>query len=1323
MLREIKLSSAENAHVSDLRWNPCIPSALCTITTDNTVGSFNITAEKNSTVLTVLEKLEKLEALCVAWSPKGKQLVVGCKNGNLLQLKPDLKVARNIAGPNPSIGSIIGLLWISNYQFCAAYFEPQEPKINVLIIDAPKGEANAIFTPYEDITYGTPGVEGEEGCPRYYFEHVPEWGIIIAASSGSSEVAVLGSKDNGANWVQWLLPDSGRADLPLIGATESYPVGLAVDRTAVNKLLWGGEGGTLPHPVPIIHIFGTSGLLCSSHMVNLMPGIPGICSPPTEIVPLANQPRMSLAPSEISFNLAGGLTSTPRPKQIETITQERPKTVPSASLFGNIPKVPPPQPQVGVHVVKPQIETVEIPAPKIETPVIPHKEMNQPEKTGIDDNICIQAYQEEYCLFEKEMNNRKDVQTVDIGSATDRSQLIEMSERMDRFLVELQETTASLTSEISCLKSLVFQTFAWLEETKSKCSSDSSNNPQNDGDNNNKLKELRSRMYYVQSQMAEARRVLDDEWLEHINKEKSKMKVPKLEFVYQNMRRHSQILATEKSKIEALVKKWKFLTRGDMTSSLNTSMANMSLISIMGHGNVTNGAIDQRCKTISSRTCSFSREKQTKLRNLLNTSTTKIIKAATPSPIQDRLEATLSSLAASNPPKQVKEQKPKAKSEPKPKQVIITSATPTTQAPKNPSLTSLDRMIANIGGQPNANAQNKTSSLTTAAVPCPTIQSSPGDSVPRISGFSVTQTPITGQPRVATFFDTPQTPKSASAVPSGLRSVSVAEVSPFASTASRTSALPALPPPLIGTGVTAASAPPKPFSNIDQTVSFTSVTPKTDGPPMSSMSMGVTPRISPPSTEPAVVQTPPPQTNPQTSFSFSSPVQPPTNQVPSYPSTQKTPSTTVTTSSMNANTSPLQSFSFASKPASSTSFSFASKPATSPPSSATQSLDLSSMGLDLQASSNTLVENLTPASTMAGTNLFGSTGSASSGSIFGGASAAPKDKTPGSIFGSPGFSSIFGGSTGSNSPASAFGGGDSSAAVKTQIFGGSAASTPGSVFGGSPTTPGKPTETPVATSPPSAFENPVNSGSNSVFGNISSTSNSPSLFGGNSVPPNTSMEGGTTMPTQIFGSSTSSIMKPPTFSGETVPASTATPFGRPPDVKPSMFGGTATGAAPFSLFGGNTTGSSGQSIFGGTTASPTAAPPFGSPPPNQNTSSVFGTVQSTSPTQSMFGGAAVAAGVGPTAAAPAFGQTATFGSKPEFGSIFGAAKPVFGGGFGAAAFPAAPQLACKCWLINILAVSQLVRVTTFVYPGWTCPSMRTRKVSAKNNHFHLPLLL
>lgn len=737
MLLEITSSNKLDSYVTDIRWNPTVPTMFCTVTSDCTTSSFQLRVDENSVPkISVLSKMSsEPQALCAAWSPKGKQVAVGCKNGDIVQLKPDtLKIARTIAGPSPFIGEVNSILWISNYQFCAAYLN-SERHTNVLIIDAPKGEINATFTCYEDITYGFPDAEGEGSILRYYFEHVPEWGLIIAGSSTSSEIAVLGTTDGGTNWNQWQLVDSGRAQLPLMRTTEIYPLGLAVDKSPINKLPWGADS-TLPHPVPILHILGTSGQLCSFHMVNLIPNCPAINIHPTEIItaPTLSQPTSS---TEISFTINAAVTSTPRPKQPE-IVSERLKSVPMTNIFGDSLKAagffqqsveqPTIQPKLqeektaSLALTKPVVPK-EIPAlepTKTETKlVMVDKEASSPQvmeqKASIDDSIRMRAYLQEQALFEKELRNRLEPQVWECGTDEEKKRLGEASAVIEQFLRDLRDTTNSLSSDIAYSKALLLQSFAWVEETKSKNAATADITGRNCSDNS-KIADLQRRYYYTQTQLNQVSKILDLEWSEHKAQERSKMRIPSSEYIYQNLLVHNSIIAKEKEKLEQISRQWKSLNRSLLyttgnISNLNRSMANLYLNSHEKSSTIRKtDVIDARCKAIASRTLSFTHEKQIKLKALLTESFPRIIKPVNPSPIQDRLKATLSSLASLSPA--VTEAKTKTESSIVKQNTIVKQQTAIDQKQikAQSPLASLNSIVARIGSSDTNNsivAQNK----------------------------------------------------------------------------------------------------------------------------------------------------------------------------------------------------------------------------------------------------------------------------------------------------------------------------------------------------------------------------------------------------------------------------------------------------------------------------------------------------------------------------------------------------------------------------------------------------------------------------------------
>ncbi|KOC66043.1 Nuclear pore complex protein Nup214 [Habropoda laboriosa] len=1324
LLYKIKISSSSSdAFVNDLRWNPAIPGMLCTVVNDYTIGSFKIKEKKEKAIeLMALQKFNHFDALCAAWSPKGKQIVVGCKNGKLVQFKPDLKLARIIPGPNPYIGEVVSILWISNYQFCAAYLSSEQlmKKINVLIVDAPKGETLALFTCYEDITYGMTDTEGEGTTPCYYFDHVPEWGLIIAASSNSSEIAVLGTTDAGVTWNQWQLVDSGRAELPLICTTESYPVGLAIDKSPVRRLLWGADS-TLPHPVPILHILATSGQLCSFHMVNLVPNCPPINCPPTEIVtPPQTQPNVA---PEISFVMNGLATSTPVPKQAENVT-ERAKPFFAGNIFDKV------TPEVTNLFAQPTVKKPKQQEQKLESinmvmkleparefhpeetvkpvPVVnltPIKETIQQEpveqKPSPDDDARdIRAYLEEYNLFEKELRNRLEPQIWECGTEEERRKLVDTSVIIDQFLRELRETTNSLSSDITYLKALLLQSFAWVEETKSKNAATNDITTRNCGDSN-KISDLQKLYYYTQTQLNQASKILDLEWSDHKNQEMSRMKIPHLEFIYQNIVLHSKILQEEKGKVEDLSKRWKLINRNSTIFGLNLSLSNLRIASSKSSATLPRnaGIIEARCKTIASKTLSFTPEKQIKLRKYLSACTPRIIKPVNPSPIQHRLEATLSSLTSLNSTSndtKSKVERPVLKQSPVTKQQ-------TTEKPKQQSpLASLNSIVARIGTNEtnNVSQQNKQTSFgitfppTSGSKPVQTEKESITPAITAASQSKPKQDTITfGQvnppthnllnlmksfPKVDSItFGTPAqkseettTQKSVlneSTMKSGKDTISNADGFKVENS-------------LFGTSLLKDALSSETSSEKVQTIT-----------PNTGLKFGM-----------AIPATTMAKTDAMSTFSFASP-----NTVPA------TINSTLQSTLVASQTSSAQTFSFASKPSSTTTpFNLKVTPSTTAASQSQDLLNVTGLFTGLQTSNQApnIPTNISSFQTLLGQNVLG--GNEISISLVSG--TLSKDTvTTSAVATTPSITiekvpstevNVLGPSTGSVQalPAAS----TTAPSTTAPLFGSQTNTSNINIFGGMsnsiPTTTASVTSTAaspiIATSTTvSPFQSPL---AKPTFG--VPVINVPTVSSTNAVPTTTSTPTFGNAPTNTVAvtqaapvaetqsflalTTNSQFLNSPAVSStanafeKPVTSPTFTPFGN--STNTSIFGQIFSENNVNSIFGGNTQSSSTTSIFGGSTALTNT---FGTTQKSmfdtENTSSFGGAAnnatsglpppESTSP----FGVAAPNAspmGVEQPVlgAQPAFRQAPSFNTKPVFGSTptFGAPKPIFGGGFGATAF-------------------------------------------------------
>nr|XP_023012697.1 nuclear pore complex protein Nup214 [Leptinotarsa decemlineata] len=248
VIKELRLSSTPGVTVLEVNWNPALPSIFTACKSDGTFGVY----ELKGNAIDINELPTAAETTCFCWSPKGKQIAVGSKNGKITQYKPDLKAVKVINEPPlGSPHSLISLQWVSNYQFIGVYHSSEpEGQSKLIVVDAPKtGETS--YTNYDDVCYS-----GNSRIPQFYMIMQQHWNLLMVASSNSTEIGVLGSVAD--TWTQWIISDSARAELPLDAKKQdTLPVGFALDISPSKPVPWGE--GTIP-PCPYLLILSHQGI-------------------------------------------------------------------------------------------------------------------------------------------------------------------------------------------------------------------------------------------------------------------------------------------------------------------------------------------------------------------------------------------------------------------------------------------------------------------------------------------------------------------------------------------------------------------------------------------------------------------------------------------------------------------------------------------------------------------------------------------------------------------------------------------------------------------------------------------------------------------------------------------------------------------------------------------------------------------------------------------------------------------------------------------------------------------------------------------------------
>ncbi|XP_055332158.1 nuclear pore complex protein Nup214-like [Paramacrobiotus metropolitanus] len=256
----IRLSITPAVALRDFSWIPTNEEIFAVVLSDGSLSLFEI--KENAT--NVMGSLPPSGATCLSWSPKGKQFAVGRTDGSVAQYKPDLSLARSIPGPKISV-SARNIVWLSTYVFAVAYVQPGNNQPILVILNAPKS-GEPIFTNFDDVCMGSSDAKRE---PYYHLLPVFEWNMLLVASNTAMELAVLScqSVDQTTGWLQLLLEETGRAEMPLVGSEENFPLGVSLLTCT---------------PFPVIITATTLGVLVLYKIVNQMKtptGMPlNICS-------------------------------------------------------------------------------------------------------------------------------------------------------------------------------------------------------------------------------------------------------------------------------------------------------------------------------------------------------------------------------------------------------------------------------------------------------------------------------------------------------------------------------------------------------------------------------------------------------------------------------------------------------------------------------------------------------------------------------------------------------------------------------------------------------------------------------------------------------------------------------------------------------------------------------------------------------------------------------------------------------------------------------------------------------------------------------------
>ncbi|XP_050531043.1 uncharacterized protein LOC126899857 [Daktulosphaira vitifoliae] len=568
----ITLEATQHSHVVDLSWNPGVQNSLACCLSD---GSLHIIELKNDKTYSIVNLPPQSSTLCLSWSPKGKQIIVGSTNGSLTQYKPELKAVKQYSPPTDVSTNVIPIKvkWISNFQFAVIYdlIDNSDEQPSLYIVNTPKN------SPIEFINFEQFVIMNSEQyrVNQYYIIFQPIWNILFVGSSNCTEIGVMGMNNDG-HWQCWTLET--RPELPFTLDKQMYPLGVSLDLSSQMRIkqLSKANEETFLDPMPVLCVLSSDGVLFLYHLENQLCINQNICKPSIE---LPNNVVSVLFNSISKPNIllksepSNGTHKVTDEDVINVVDLVNENEINNESVLAQYLETSTTSQAEKTQIINSPI----VPVTKSNAPIVsPNTTFSNVQNTNNISNknkstevitsctaeILLKEVMEDVKLFQSQLENVLKLSTktskLKIGDEKDKEILIKKWSSLDLFFKELNETNRSQWTETKALQKSVLDATAWIEDSKSRLFF--LKNPKykcllkNENDEPFSkviFDNIERTLYYIETQLTHVDDQLKSRY-DNYNINNKEMKIPRLETIYQALVYNTNTVNKLKEKIKYL---------------------------------------------------------------------------------------------------------------------------------------------------------------------------------------------------------------------------------------------------------------------------------------------------------------------------------------------------------------------------------------------------------------------------------------------------------------------------------------------------------------------------------------------------------------------------------------------------------------------------------------------------------------------------------------------------------------------------------------------------------------------------------------------------